>query len=61
MWVVHGDVDSGRLEVLRPVRHSPCQLPFAVWMALAKATPVLRLIEPQQGHLGQPADDAAGS
>jgi len=61
VWVVHGDVDSGRLEVLRPARHSPCQLPFAVWMALAKATPVPRSIEPQQGHLGQPADDAAGS
>jgi len=56
VWVVHGDVETGRLEMLRPARHSPCQLPFAVWMALAKATPVPRPIEPQQGHLGQAAD-----
>lgn len=56
IWVVHGDVDTGRLELLRPARHVPRQLPFAVWMALAKATPVPQPIEPQQGHLGQPAE-----
>lgn len=54
VWVVHGDIGTGRLEVLRPARHTPCQLPFAVWMALAKATPVPWPIEPPQGHLGQP-------
>ena len=56
VWVVHGDVETGRLEMLRPARHAPCQLPFAVWMALAKATPFPRPIEPQQGHLGQTTD-----
>lgn len=56
VWVVHGDVETGRLEMLRPARHAPCQLPFAVWMALAKATPVPRPIEPQQAHLGQTID-----
>lgn len=58
VWVVHGDVETGRLEMLRPARHAPCQLPFAVWMALAKATPVPRPIEPQQGQLG-PTESAS--
>lgn len=53
VWVVHGDVETGRLEMLRPARHAPCKMPFAVWMALAKATPVPHPIEPPQGHLGQ--------
>lgn len=39
IWVVHGDIDTGRIEQLRPARHKPCLLPFAVWMALSKATP----------------------
>jgi hypothetical protein len=29
-----------RFELLRPARHNPCALPFAVWMALCKATPL---------------------
>lgn len=56
VWVVHGDIDTGRLEMLRPARHAPCQLPFSVWMALAKANPVPQPIEPRQGLLGQAAD-----
>ncbi|MEO8297247.1 MAG: hypothetical protein ABI574_05510 [Burkholderiales bacterium] len=52
VWVLHGDIASGRLEVLRPARHQPCQLPFAVWLALAKATPVRPEQEPLQAHLG---------
>lgn len=40
VWVVHGDdLETGRLEQLRPARHTACTLPFPVWMALAKATP----------------------
>lgn len=49
VWLLHGDLDTGRLELARPARHTPRTLPFAVWMALAKATP-----------LG-PAEDAAQS
>jgi len=40
IWLLHGDIDSGRLEPLRPARHASCTLPFAVWLALAKATPL---------------------
>ncbi len=39
VWLLHGPVDSGVLEVVRPARHVPCKLPFAVWMVLAQATP----------------------
>ncbi|MBV8603865.1 MAG: hypothetical protein JO224_04195 [Pelomonas sp.] len=40
VWVLHGEVDDGRFEQLRPARHKPLTLPFAVWLALAKATPL---------------------
>lgn len=40
IWVLHGDLDDGRFELLRPARHSSCTLPFAVWMALCKAAPL---------------------
>ena len=33
-------------------RHARQQLPFGVWMALAKATPVAGLNEDEQGMLG---------
>ena len=49
VWLLHGEVDTGRLELARPARHTPRTLPFAVWMALAKATPL------------RPDDDAAQS
>ena len=39
IWVLHGSGEEGRLELVRPARHTPCRLPFAVWLALAKATP----------------------
>lgn len=58
VWVLHGDVDSGRLEQLRPARHSPCKLPFAVWMALAKSTPLRMDLEDAQGQLGEPGEAA---
>ncbi len=40
VWLLNGPIDVGTLELARPARHVPCKLPFAVWMALAKATPV---------------------
>ncbi len=40
VWVLHGGVDDGHFELLRPARHASCKLPFAVWMALCKATPL---------------------
>lgn len=39
VWVVHGDLETGRIEQLRPARHTACTLPFPVWMALARSTP----------------------
>lgn len=55
VWVLHGDADTGRLEQLRPARHTPCTLPFVVWLALAKASPWQPEREPRQAHLGQPS------
>jgi hypothetical protein len=40
VWLLNGPIESGALELARPARHAPCKLPFAVWMALAQATPV---------------------
>lgn len=51
VWVMHGDLDEGQFELLRPARHQPCKLPFAVWLALAKATPLQREAEPGQDAL----------
>ncbi len=42
VWVLHGDIATGRFEQLRPAHHQPRTLPFSVWMALAKATPLPR-------------------
>ena len=55
VWVLHGGVDDGHFELLRPARHASCKLPFAVWMALCKATP-LRSSENEaaQTRLGAP-------
>ena len=59
VWLLHGPIESGTLELARPARHVPCKLPFAVWMALAKATPVGLDGEPLQRELTAPdADDA---
>jgi hypothetical protein len=40
IWVLQGELDDGRFEMLRPARPAPCTLPFAVWLALAKAAPM---------------------
>ena len=54
VWTLHGSIEDGRLELVRPARHSPCRLPFAVWMALAKASPAKSNVDAVQGHLGAP-------
>lgn len=57
VWVIHGDIETGRLEMLRPARHAPCTLPFDVWMALAKASPVRRPLERSQAELANADHD----
>lgn len=53
-------VRQGRLAVLRPAPQRPMErLPFGVWMALAKATPVAGLDEDAQGLLGEACDTGA--
>lgn len=51
VWVIHGDIENGRLEMLRPARNTPCKIPFDVWMGMAKATPVGRPLERIQADL----------
>ena len=57
VWVIHGDIETGPLEMLRPARHAPCTIPFDVWMSMAKASPVSRPLERSQAELSD-ADDA---
>lgn len=52
IWVLQGGLDTGRFELLRPARHNPCTLPFAVWMALCKATPLRSDEDKPQTQLG---------
>lgn len=64
VWVIHGDIDTGTLEMLRPARHAPCTVPFDVWMAMAKATPVRRLLERPQAELAdadRPSDEGTNA
>lgn len=45
---------AGKLDVLRAAPKRPClELPFGVWMALAKATPILNLELLGDGRLNQ--------
>lgn len=61
VWLLHGEVDDGRLELVRPARHSPCRLPFAVWLSLAKATPLRAAFDDEaQAVLGEPPGQAIG-
>lgn len=60
VWVMHGDIDTGRLEQLRPARHTHCTLPFPVWLSLAKTTPWQPERDPVQIHLGQPEGPLPG-
>ena len=61
IWVLHGTVDDGRFELLRPARHHRCTLPFSVWMALCKATPLRSEDDPAQANLGEPAPSTAST
>jgi hypothetical protein len=58
VWVLQGTAESGTLEMIRPARHTPCKLPFSVWMALARAAPVTIDEDASQGELGAAARDA---
>lgn len=51
--VLHGTPEDGHFELLRPARHVGCQLPFAVWLALAKATPLRSELDLAQSVLGE--------
>lgn len=57
IWLLNGPIDAGTLELVRPARHVPCKLPFPVWMALAKATPVTQDKDATQRTLGDTAGD----
>lgn len=57
VWALQGDIEDGRLELLRPARHSHCKLPFSVWLALAKSTPERSDDDGAQAHLGVEIDD----
>lgn len=61
VWVIHGEIDTGRLEQLRPARHTSCTLPFPVWLSLAKATAWQPERESRQAHLGQPEGPLPGT
>ncbi|MBX9792782.1 MAG: hypothetical protein K2Y02_00640 [Burkholderiaceae bacterium] len=60
VWLLNGSIDDGALELARPARHLTCKLPFAVWMALAKAAPVSLGGEDRQGDLGEATTPCAG-
>lgn len=60
VWLLHGSVDTGVLELVRPARHMPCKLPFAVWMALAQATPCTTDDEARQQELKDTATEELG-
>lgn len=57
VWVLNGSIETGTLDLSRTARHTPCKLPFAVWMTLAKATPARVEGEAVQRQLGD-ADDS---
>lgn len=61
IWVLHGSVEDGRFELLRPARHNRCTLPFSVWMALCKATPLRSEEDLAQAHLGEASAPAIDS
>ena len=56
VWVLNGTIEGGTLDLVRPARHAPCKLPFAAWMALAKATPARIDAGLGQRQLGEPVD-----
>jgi hypothetical protein len=58
IWVLNGTLESGTLDLVRPAKHATCKLPFAVWMAMAKATPARAEGEAVQQQL-RDFDDSA--
>ena len=46
------------LEVARPAPKRPMQMPFGIWMALARATPIAGSADDEQAWLGDPQPDA---
>lgn len=52
VWLLNGTIETGTLEPVRPARHIACKLPFSVWMALAKARPVITDQQAPQRELG---------
>ena len=52
VWLLHGPINTGTLDLVRPARHLTCKLPFSVWIALAKAIPVSSDGEARQQDLG---------
>ena len=59
VWLLHGAVDTGTLELARTARHTTCRLPFSVWMSLAKAIPVASDHNAFQRELGDTEDYVA--
>ncbi len=66
VWVLDGSIEDGGLRLLRPALHSPCKLPFTVWLTLAKAAPMPSEADlrqsclpalPEQNDAGPSADD----
>jgi len=57
--LMNGPINSGVLELARPAKHTPCKLPFQVWMALAKATPTSLECEPAQLELADLSQEDA--
>ena len=58
VWVLNGLIDGGTFDIVRPAVHTPCRLPFSVWMTLAKSSPMRLDGEPAQRQLGETADCA---
>ena len=58
IWLMHGSIDTGTLDLVRPARHTTCKLPFSVWMELAKATPFISDQEALQRELNDAATPA---
>ncbi len=56
IWLLNGAADTGTLTLARTARHTPCQLPFSVWMALAQAAPTRMDGEPAQMDLADLED-----
>ena len=53
VWRISGPLDTGAMELTRPAHHVACRVPFHLWMALAKATPVERDEADLQGELAE--------